>query len=146
MSDGPGIDLDLVARACADGDPDAMAELSLTLLSHVERRDRLMQDGNASLVRRGAALPDSLVNNWLYRMVKRCHLNGLAPPAELVSLLQRQLEQYRPPHNRPKTGSKKALACEYIAQHPEESTRSIGERFGVSHVVVAKWKKEVLSK
>ncbi len=141
MSDGPAIDTDIIARACADGDLDAMAELSLILLSHVERRDRLVQDGSASPVRRGVALPESLVNNWLYRMVKRCHLNGLAPPQELVNLLQYQLKQDRPPHNRPKSGYRKELVREYMAKNPNEGIRSIARRFGVNPSSVSRWKK-----
>ena len=81
-------DPDLIRAACADGDEGAIVEFCTTLSGNLVQRETLTRQGETHLVVRGEFLPDSLIGNFAYRMLRACGRNGLPPPTELVDLLQ----------------------------------------------------------
>ena len=88
---------DLIRRACAEGEPDAIAELASSVENALSWRNRQVEDGETTLVARGLAIANSEAGNFMYRMVKACGEYGHAPPPELVLLVQTFAEQDRPP-------------------------------------------------
>ncbi len=136
---GPLIDMALVKLACGDGNIDAISELSLDLLSNVNRRRAQIKTGEMQLVSRGHALADSLINNFAYRMIKACCHQALAPPSELVELIQCQLNQDRAPSRSARRYVQRCEAIAFKADHPDAGVNEIARAVGVNPSTVSRW-------
>jgi hypothetical protein len=76
----PRFDPDLIQAACTDGDARAIEEFSTTLSGNLVQRETRTRQGETQLVVRGEALPDSLIGNYAYRMLRACARNHVPPP------------------------------------------------------------------
>ena len=91
---------------------------------------------------RGAFLPDSLIGNFAYRMLRACGRNGLPPPPERVELMQLLLKQDRPPQRSERRFEKRMNAINYLREHPGAGVREIAQAVGVAPSTVSRWKKQ----
>lgn len=126
----------IIKTACADGDPEAIAELSSSIATALRARERL---GQAAPVRAHGGIPDSEVASFAYRMLRACQRRAIPPPAELVDLFQMHLKQDRPPL----AGESWALttARHYRAEHPNAGVNEIARHVNVNKGTVSRWKK-----
>ncbi len=65
----PILDVELIKSACADGNIDAVAELSSILGSNLNQRILATERGAYHLASSGEYLPDSLIGNFAYRII-----------------------------------------------------------------------------
>ncbi len=121
----PRFPIDLIRNACAEGEPDAIAELASRVEAALRWRNRQTEEGGTAPVVWGGAIPDSEASNYTYRLVKACHLHGHTPPAELVALLQTLLVQDRPPRG---TGPRIRTAPDWLARAKLYWDRNPGAR------------------
>ena len=135
-------DPDLIRAACADGDEAAIVEFCTTLSGNLVQRETLTRQGETHLVVRGEFLPDSLIGNFAYRMLRACSRNGLPPPTELVDLMQLLLKQDRPPQRSERRFVKRMDAINYLREHPGAGVREIARAVGVAPSTVSRWKKQ----
>ena len=125
MTEGSAqVDPQLIDRACGDGDVDAIGVLSLLLLRSVESRGERQKAGQSHLVGRAEAIPNSNVNNLAYRMLRRCQLEQIPPPPDLVRLIQRQLVAHRPGRGGQRIVERTAVA-RYLVEHPSATLGEI---------------------
>ena len=136
---GPLINMALVKLACGAGNIDAISELSLNLLSNANRRLTQIKTGERQLVSRGHALPDSLINNFAYRMLKACRHQELVPPSELVELIQCQLNQDRAPAGAARRYVQRCEAIAFKADHPAAGVNEIARAVGVNPSTISRW-------
>jgi len=142
MAAKPEFDPDLIRAACADGDEGAIVEFCTTLSGNLVQRETLTRQGETHLVVRGEFLPDSLIGNFAYRMLRACGRNGLPPPTELVDLMQLLLKQNRPPQRSERRFVKRMDAINYLREHPGAGVREIARAVGVAPSTVSRWKKQ----
>ena len=93
----PRFDPDLIQAACTDGDAHAIEEFCTALSGNLVQRETRTRQGETHLVVRGESLPDSLIGNYAYRMLRACARSRVPPPNELADLMQLLLKQDRPP-------------------------------------------------
>ena len=135
----PQIDMALVKLACRDGNIDAISELSSVLLNNVNWRRAQIKTGKTQLVSRGHALPDSIINNFAYRMLKACRHQELVPPSELVELIQCQLNQDRAPSRAARRYVQRCEAIAFKADHPDAGINKIARAVDVNPSTVSRW-------
>jgi hypothetical protein len=136
------IDPNLIRAACADGDQGAIEEFSTTLSSNLAHREILTRQGETHLVARGKILPDSLISNFAYRMLRACGRKDLPPPAVLVDLMQRLLKQDRPPQRSERRYVQRMEAINHLKEFPGAGVRAIARAVGVRPSTVSRWKKQ----
>jgi hypothetical protein len=129
----PACDPSLIRHALQEGDPGAMATLSDVVRGSLEERNRRLRLGKTHV---GGT---SMQGNFLYRIVKACHLFKLPPPRELVEAFQAYLEQDRIPIGASRRGGTWQRAAEYRRANPKATTRAIGEFAGVNHTTIGRW-------
>ena len=135
-------DPNFIRAACADGDKAAIEDFSTTLSGNLVNREKRIRQGDTHLVVRGEFLPDSLIGNFAYRMLRACSRNGLPPPTELVDLMQLLLKQDRPPQRSERRFVKRMDAINYLREHPGAGVREIARAVGVAASTVSRWKKQ----
>ena len=138
----PRFDPDLIRAACTDGDARAIEEFSTTLSGNLVQRETRTRQGETQLVVRGEALPDSLIGNYAYRMLRACARNHVPPPNELADLMQLLLKQDRPPQRSERRYVKRMDALNYVREHPGAGVREIAQAVGVAPSTVSRWKKQ----
>ena len=138
----PRFATDLIRKACAKGDPVAIAELASGIDTALRHRNRLTSQGILAPVVWCGEIADSEASNYAYRLVKSCHLHRLPPPAELVALLQTLLAQDRPPRG---TGPRRRIDSGWLAQaaahwheNPDASPADLARVAGVHRSTVGK--------
>jgi hypothetical protein len=140
------IDPALIRRACGDGDTESVHLLAETLLANAERRGQRHKaerssDGDANLQLQADELPDSDLNNYLYRMLKTCLNNRSGAPDSLIALLRFQLGQDRPAPTI-KGKARALLDAKYILKrNPEATNADIARNVGVNRSTVGQWRK-----
>ena len=97
MADSPRFAIDVIRNACAEGQPDAIAELAASVENALNRRNRRIKGGEQALVVVHDEIADSLAGHFIYRLVRACGEHGHAPPPELVRLVQTFTKQDHPP-------------------------------------------------
>jgi hypothetical protein len=135
MAGLPQLDANLTRASCGDGDLDAMEALCSRLLTLIER-------GQGLPVVTGKALSLDLINNFIYRMVRRCHLNGLVPPERLWLLMQRHLGQAHTPGMDERGNIPCNIAARYLAANPDASDIEIAAVVGRTRQTVWRWRQE----
>ena len=135
-------DPNFIRAACADGDKAAIEDFSTTLSGNLVNREKRIRQGETHLVVRGEFLPDSLIGNFAYRMLRACSRNGLPPPTELVDLMQLLLKQDRPPQRSERRYVKRMDAINYLREHPGAGVREIAQAVGVAPSTVSRWRKQ----
>ena len=90
----------------------------------------------------GEALPDSLIGNYAYRMLRACARNHVPPPNELADLMQLLLKQDRPPQRSERRYVKRMDALNYVREHPGAGVREIAQAVGVAPSTVSRWRKQ----
>lgn len=93
----PRFAIDLIRNACAEGEPNAIAELASDVENAINWRNRRVETGETTPVVRFDEIPDSEAGHFLYRLVRACGEHGHAPPPELIRLVQTFTKQDRPP-------------------------------------------------
>jgi len=139
---GPRFDPILIRRACGDGDICAIIHFSNILSTHIRHREARIRKGAVHVVSKGEFLGDSIIGNFAYRMCKACHREGIAPPVELIELLQLVLKQDRKPSRSDRRYLQRLHAMEYIEQHPTAGVREIARTVGVAPSTVTRWKRD----
>lgn len=124
----PMFDKELIKRACGDGDIDAMEELSGALLTQAKHNKSLHP-----------VVPNSLINNFAYRMLKRLHEIDRGPPELLIQLLQIQLSQDKAPQSFD-WSSNQQMAAEILAASPNTSINSLASQVSVDRQTIRRWK------
>ena len=138
----PRFDPDLIQAACSDGDARAIEEFSTTLSGNLVQRETRTRQGETQLVARSEALPDSLIGNYAYRMLRACSRSRVPPPNELVELMQLLLKQDRPPQRSERRFVKRVDAIDYVRGHPGAGVREIAQAVGVAPSTVSRWRKQ----
>ena len=138
----PRFDPDLIRAACTDGDPRAIEEFSTTLSGNLVQRETRTRQGETQLVVRGQALPDRLIGNYAYRMLRAGARNHVPPPNELADLMQLLLKQDRPPQRSERRYVKRMEALNYVREHPGAGVREIAQAVGVAPSTVSRWRKQ----
>ena len=113
------------------------------LLSELERREKLREKGEAATVRRGMAMPDSLINAWAWNILEDCRDGKVPPPRALLDVIYLQLgcthrsRVRKPP---PQQAVRRAQAM--VGRG--DSLRAIAKELNVNASTVLRWKTEVL--
>ena len=135
-------DPNFIRAACADGDKAAIEDFSTTLSGNLVNREKRIRQGETHLVVRGEFLPDSLIGNFAYRMLRACARNHVPPPNELTDLMQLLLKQDRPPQRSERRYVKRMEALNYVREHPGAGVREIAQAVGVAPSTVSRWRKQ----
>ena len=142
MAARPEFDPEVIVAACTDGDESAIEELCATLSGNLVQRETRSKQGETHLVVRGESLPDSLIGNYAYRMLRACARSHVPPPTELVDLLQLLLKQDRPPQRSERRFVKRMDTIDYVREHPGAGVREIAQAVDVAPSTVSRWRKQ----
>jgi hypothetical protein len=137
----PIIAVELIKLACAKGVIDAVVELSTNLNSNLSQRNSAEKRGKLHLASSGKYLPDSVIGNFAYRMVRVLAETNQPPPQELAELLKALLKQDRPPSKSDRRYVQRLEAIQYLKDNPTTSDRKVAAQVGVSPSTVSRWKK-----
>lgn len=139
-----GIDPKIVADVM-DDNRHAIAEMSLQLMEHLVVRSRKIESGETHLGRRGAAIPDKLVD-WLIA----CALDSLSYnddlqiPRDLIVLIRERLTGSSPEYERASHANEMRsnaiiLGGQLLAAGIRPSYRTIGSMLKVAPSTVKRW-------
>ena len=119
-------------------------EVALGLLEALGRKKKVNPQYSGHAVRRGQAIPDSVVRHLATALVDSCTSSDIAPPPTLSALIGFLLcgsEQGRMA-NEARSPEAKRLAALLIAADEGLSDRQIGKAVEVDHTVIGRWKKD----
>lgn len=137
----PIIDVELIKSACTKGKIDAVTELSTNLYNNLRQRNSAEKRGKLHLASSGKYLPDSVIGNFAYRMVRVLADTNQPPPQELADLLKALLNQDRPPSKSDRRYVQRLEAIQYLKINPSTSDRKVAAQVGVSPSTISRWKK-----
>ena len=83
----------------------------------------------------GEYLPDSLIGNFAYRMVRVLAKTNQSPPQDLANLFQVLLRQDRPPSRSDRKYMELLEARKYLMENPTAGIRQTATQVGVSQSV-----------
>ena len=137
----PSLDINLIRRACVEGDLAAIEELANTLRSNEARR---RSRSAPHLTRR--EIEPNLVAHFLFRLIRACHGHGHVPPRELAELAQVHLGQDRPPAGSARRYVQRLEAEQYFREEPDLTNAEIARRLGVNRSSVGRWREAFSSR
>ncbi len=132
-SNSPRFAADLIRKACAEGEPVAIAELASSVENALSWRNRRVEGGETTPVVRHGEISDSDAGHFLYRLVRACGEHGHAPPRELIRLVQTFTKQDRPanviiaPTSRAQRRSQRSAATLGLSTMVTSWTGSLGK-------------------
>jgi hypothetical protein len=107
------------------------------LMSEIIRCRKLELEGETALIRRGLAMPNSLINAWTHTaLVESCRM-GIPPSGDLLELIYQRLGCTHLHSEKGKPGSR-SQALKLLQEG--KSLREIGREIGVDTTTVMKWR------
>ena len=107
------------------------------LMSEIKRRQKMELEGQSSVVRRGLAMPNSLINEWAYATLEEGHRAGVPPSRELLELIYQRLNCTHLGRRNEKPASRsQALKMLRDGKH----VREIARKTGVHASTVMQWR------